>query len=444
MDGGSRPARRVGVRHAAYSFFCAATVMSLGASLGTDEARAQSAGQQASPALTTQIPAQASIQVAPRRRFARASRAVRASARRAALRKQKKQDGQEKLARPATDERSSDGAVPGERVPNTITIVAGNLDTTALAAAADLAAVLDDGETLHVLPALGRGGAWNIRDVRSLKSVDLAIVQSNLLDRFRKSGEIGPLDEKLVYVAKLFNEEMHVIVRADSGLTSIQQLAGKTVNVGEVDGSTALIAHDIFARLGIAVREVNLSQADAIEMLKAGRIAASMLVAGKPAPAIAALPEGMRLLAVPFARPLQDDYLPASLSSEDYPDVVGPGQRIETLAVGSALVAYRWPKDSDRYRRIEKFVAAMFSRLADLQAPPHHPKWREVNLAATMPGWARFAGAEDWLKTQSGMDEADRDPFELFLSTRNARPASSEEREKLFREFLRASDARAH
>ena len=41
-----------------------------------------------------------------------------------------------------------------------------------------------------------------------------------------------------------------------------------------------------------------------------------------------------------------------------------------------------------------------FPRLAEFQKAPRHPKWREANLAATLPGWTRFAGAEEWLRLQ--------------------------------------------
>jgi hypothetical protein len=32
------------------------------------------------------------------------------------------------------------------------------------------------------------------------------------------------------------------------------------------------------------------------------------------------------------------------------------------------------------------------------QKPPYHPKWKDVNLAATVPGWTRFAVAENELQ----------------------------------------------
>ena len=110
----------------------------------------------------------------------------------------------------------------GERInANTIAIVSGNLNATYVTIAYDLSAVLDNGDEFRVLPVIGKGGGQNIKDVRFLKGVDLGITQSNLLTVFQRTNEIGPIDDKIVYIAKLFNEEMHLVVRADSGISSI-------------------------------------------------------------------------------------------------------------------------------------------------------------------------------------------------------------------------------
>jgi hypothetical protein len=157
---------------------------------------------------------------------------------------------------------------------------------------------------------------------------------------------------------------------------------------------------------------------------------------------VALLASGFRLLPVPFVKQLRDDFLPAMLSNEDYPGLIEPGRRVETLAVGSVLIAYNWPRDSDRYQKIEKFVEAFFPRLGRLQTPPHHPKWREVNVAATLPGWTRFGAAEDWLREHREPSGAAREEFERFVSTRQARAATPDERERLFEEFQQWQQAR--
>src|SRR5262245_28632560 len=91
---------------------------------------------------------------------------------------------------------------------NTVSIVSGNYDSTDLAIASDLSAILDDGDDFRVLPVVGRG--QSVRDVRFLKGIDLGITQSVLLNTFRRTNEFGPLDGRIVYIAKLYNEEMHL------------------------------------------------------------------------------------------------------------------------------------------------------------------------------------------------------------------------------------------
>jgi len=186
--------------------------------------------------------------------------------------------------------------------------------------------------------------------------------------------------------------------------------------------------------------EVNMGQADAFLALKSGEIAATILIAGKPAGAMAKLKasDGFRMLPVSFDKPLQTDYLPATLTSEDYPGLIAPGQKVETIAVSAVLIAFNWPKNTDRYRRIQKFVDNFFPRLAEFQKAPRHPKWKEANLAAVLPGWTRFAGAEEWLRRHDTVAQGEREQFDQFIAGRREKSASlpSDERDRLFQEFL--------
>lgn len=335
----------------------------------------------------------------------------------------------------------------GERLnSNTIAVIAGNPNATYLTIAYDLSAVLDDGDQFRVLPVIGKGGGQNIKDVRFLKGVDLGITQSNLLPYFKRTNEIGPIDDKIVYIAKLFNEEMHLIVRADSGITSIEDLAGKKVNFSDLGSGTQLTLRDIFEKLGIKVEETNMGQADAFEGIKRGEIAATILIAGKPTASMAKLKasDGFKILPIPYSKPLQAEYLPTTLTSEDYPALIAPGERVESIAIAAVLIAFNWPKGTERYRRIQSFVDHFFPKLAEFQKAPRHPKWRETNLAAVVPGWNRFEGADEWLRNRDKMAKAEREQFGAFLAQRVSKNAAlgSEERDRLFQEFLAWSKAR--
>jgi hypothetical protein len=209
---------------------------------------------------------------------------------------------------------------------------------------------------------------------------------------------LGQSDDKIVYIAKLFNEEVHLIAGPD--ITSIEQLRGRKVNLDAKGSGTSYSMRDLFKTFGIEVEEVSMSQVEALEKVKSGEIAATALIAGKPVNAVSLLNRNDRLHFVPIPYPAEliSDYLPATFTHDDYPDLVAAGEIVDTVAVGAVMIAYNWPKTNvDRYRRVQRFVDAFFPKIAEFQKPPRHVKWREVNIAATLPGWTRFPAAQEWL-----------------------------------------------
>ena len=283
----------------------------------------------------------------------------------------------------------------------TIGVISGspNSDDTYLQMAYDLADVLNDGDNLRILPIAGIGGARNIRDVRYLRGVDIGLTQLNILNSFRRSNQrIGQYDDRIVYIAKLFNEEVHLVAKAD--ITSIEQLKGRKVNLDARASGTSYSMRDLFQTYGIEVEEVTMSQVEALEKVKSGDIAATALIAGKPVRAMSLVTrdDALHLVPLPYPAVLIGDYLPAAFGHDDYPGLVPAGQSVDTVAVGTVLIAYNWPRTSaDRYRRVERFVEAFFPKIAEFQRPPRHVKWREVNIAATLPNWTRFPAAQEWL-----------------------------------------------
>jgi uncharacterized protein len=323
---------------------------------------------------------------------------------------------------------------------NTLTLVTGNPSFIFTAYGNDLAAVLNDGDELRILPVTSQGAVQNVRDVRFLRGIDLGFTISNILGYYRRTGELGDLEDKLVYIMKISNDEIHLLTRSD--VTTLQQLRGRKVNFNSKGSGTQMTARDIFTGLNIDVEEVNLGPADAFAKLANGEIAATVLTSGKPAAAIAPLKasEGYRLLPVPYAKPLSDDYLPSTLTNEDYPNLIAKGETVETIAASSVLFAYNWPKNSDRYRRVDKFVKALFAKFTELHKPPRNPNWRDANLAATLPGWKRFEGAEELLASyrEQTLAAGMRGQFDQFIARRSGKlPTTEQERNQLFNDFLR-------
>ena len=137
-----------------------------------------------------------------------------------------------------------------------------------------------------------------------------------------------------------------------------------------------------------------------------------------------------------YSKPLQSDYLPATLTSKDYPNLILEGETVETIAVPSVLAAYNWAPNTERYRKLTLFVDAFFTKFPALQNPPFHPKWKEVSLPAPLADWTRLPFAQQWLD-KHGVEPVKRQRFEAFLQENSAAAniQSVAEKEALFRQF---------
>jgi uncharacterized protein len=324
---------------------------------------------------------------------------------------------------------------------NTVSIVAGSPGETYLDIAYDLAVVLGE-DNVRVLPIVGMGGAQNIRDVLYLKGVDIGITSSHMLRYFASRGELGAaLDQRLTYITRLFQEEMHIV--AGPGIKRLEDLTGKKVNFSDPGSSTQVTTRDVFGLLSIAVAEVNLSQADAIAKVKTGEIAATVIISGKPTGMLSRIAsgDGLHLLEVPYTRSLENNYVPAQLESALYPNLIPDRQIVQTIAVDAVLITNNWLTTSERYHRVATFVDSFFSRFAELRKPPRHPKWLEVNLSAKLPGWQRFSVAQDWLdraeqpKTARNHDDGS-DEFQSRNQSRGDPAMPEAQKQRFFQRFL--------
>ncbi len=317
---------------------------------------------------------------------------------------------------------------------NIVSIIAGSPEETYLDITHDLAVLLND-DNLRILPIVGMGGAQNIRDVLYLKGVDIGITSTQMLRYFASTGELSTaLDQRLNYITRMFPEEMHVV--AGRGVKTIEELNGKKVNFSDSGSSTQITARDVFGLLGIAVNEVNLSQADAITAIKNGEIAATVVFSGKPAGIFSHVSanDNLHLLEIPITRTLENVYSPAQLEQTLYPNLIDKGQTIQTIAVDAVLITNNWQPASDRYRRVAKFVEALFSRFAEFKKPPRHPKWQEVDLSKELPGWQRFPAAQELLQ------QAKFDEFRAKFHGGSVAAQSATEKQRLFREFREWSE----
>ncbi len=322
-------------------------------------------------------------------------------------------------------------------------VLGGSRGATYAGMARDIAGLLNPGADLRVIVVDGPGGIESLRDLLFLRGIDLALVPRNILDYADTTGALGvSLRERLTYVTALYGEEVHVL--AGAGIASMKDLRGRKVAVPPDDANAEFTVSDLLRRLQIEAEVVKAAPSDAIDDVRSGALAAVVLVGGKPLRFVAGLPKdgALHLLALPStqdsAQALGDSYSPGSFDADDYPTLIAGQQTIDTLSVGAILVARKMAPPDESNRRIAKFIPAFFGSLSQ-PSGLRHPKWSDVNLAATLDRWSRFPAAQDWLDAAlRERSAAEQRNFDAFLRAGVSGPAPSPaQRKQMFEYYLR-------
>jgi uncharacterized protein len=330
--------------------------------------------------------------------------------------------------------RFSRGKLPAPEKANsgTVTVITAPVGGAFAAMGSDLVRVLDDGDNLRVLPIIGKGSVQNLVDIMVLRSVDMGFVVSDALEFVKTEYDLPDIAQRVVYIVKLFNNDLHIIARKD--IRTIRDLAGKKImserNLGYFTVRT------VFNRLNIAADiDFRTDDAGGLQKFLNGGADAWIVSAGKVAPIIRNIQnaEGkFHFVSVPYEKSLNAFYLPSVLTSGEYPNLVAPGEDVDTIASSTLLMVYNWPPGTERYNRVAKFVDALFSKIDQFRDPARHPKWRDTNLSASVAGWQRFKAAEDWLSQR-------RVPIDGTAQMENASTADTSlgEENALFSQFLK-------
>jgi len=318
---------------------------------------------------------------------------------------------------------------------NTVTIITAPAGGASAIFGSDIMRVLDDGE-LRVIPVLGKGPVRNAVDILYLKAIDMGLVAGDVPEFYKLQYKVPDISSRLRYIAKLYNNELHVI--APTSIKSIFDLEGKRITAQTDVGYYS--AKVIFSRLGLKAQfDYWTDDARAIQKLIDGESDAYITSTGKVFPLARAIKNEDRrlhLVPIPYDPRLLDLYLPTTLSGEEYPNLLAPGEKIDTVATSVLLATFNWPEDGERYRRTAKFVDAFFSKFDEFHKPPRHPKWAEASIGIKIPGWERFKAADDWIAQHAAPKTAERESFEQFLAANRPDIGTPEKKAAVFRQFL--------
>ncbi len=214
------------------------------------------------------------------------------------------------------------------------------------------------------------GSAANIR-LLSQDYLELAIAQSDVIDEMYT----GTLDTQAMKgysaIAALYPEPVQIVVRADSGIASVSDLAGKKVSVGEADSGTQKNAAQILQAYGLTSNMLtvqNMTYAEASKALGDGSIDAMFCTAGAPAQVITDLSGATPVNLIPIEGQQGDlltgaygFYAKAVIPAGTYK---GQDSDVTTLAVMSVLLA----SDKTPADKIYTITGALFKEKAALNA----------------------------------------------------------------------------
>ena len=289
---------------------------------------------------------------------------------------------------------------------NVITIMGSGRLTGYTQFAEDISSVFDEmpGSNVRVISMLGRGAGQNVLDMLYLKSIDMGIVDQDILTYLKRKDPAlyGDVDQRIQYIAKLFNTALHVYAKKD--IDSLEDLRGKKVSCLKAMSTVAVLCENLFLALGIEAQIVYDDPALAMQKVKSGEVAAAARGGQPPLIGFESVDPEDNLHFVPIDEKslpnsnfgaIRSTYLPARLRSSYYPAMIPEGVDVPTVATSSMLAAYSWPAGSERSLRLAGFVKAFFDNIDKFPKSPRHPAWADVILTADVPGWKRLPAAQE-------------------------------------------------
>lgn len=188
-------------------------------------------------------------------------------------------------------------------------------------------------------------------------------------------------------MATVYPETIQIVAHGDSGITSVEDMVGKKIAVGDVGSGTEANARQILAAHGITYDDITpdyLSFAEAADNLRDGHIDAAFITAGFPTAAITEITQVSDVKLVPVAQDIIDAlkvdypfYTGVEIPAGTYK---GQDELVNTVAVMAMLVV---PADMDEDLAYN-MTKALFENLDVLAAA--HDRGADLQLESALDG----------------------------------------------------------
>ena len=209
-------------------------------------------------------------------------------------------------------------------------------------------------------------------------------------------------------IAALFQEHIHLVALADSGINSVADLAGKRVSLDEPGSGTYVDANMILAANGLSSDDLTaeaLKGGAASEALRNGKIDAFFVVAGYPTGSLVELASAVDIKLVPIsgagADALTEKY--GFFSQSDIPaDTYQGVGEVSTVAVGAQWYTNASQDDDLIYA----ITAALWNDKSRKLLDVGHAKGGTITIDTALAGVGvpLHAGAERFYKEMGLLD----------------------------------------
>lgn len=211
---------------------------------------------------------------------------------------------------------------------------------------------------------------------------DLAIVQEDVFQYLRDNAGSSATNlqgaVRMERAMSLYFETVHLLVSKTSGITTMADLNGKKVNLGQPDSGTYVTAKTILNTYGsaISMTESNTAPADAVALVNAGTIDATFYVVAAPAAKLndTALTNVNLIAAIPNAGSGVFAYDAITLAANTYPWQTAAVTN--NLSVRSVLAI----TSKIDQTKLASFIDAAFANMS-AYATAYSPKWSELSKA---------------------------------------------------------------
>ncbi|MFC4911932.1 TAXI family TRAP transporter solute-binding subunit [Actinomadura gamaensis] len=237
--------------------------------------------------------------------------------------------------------------------------------------------------------------AASIENLRLLAAhkADLAFTTVDSADLATRGA--GPFagNVRIAALSGLYDDYLHIVVRADGPIRSVADLRGRRVSTGAAGSGTEVLAGRVLAAAGVrvsgrdAIVRSRLSASASGEALRAGRIDAFFFNGGLPTPAVTDLARTVRVRLLPVGslvaglqRSFGEVYLARSIPATTY----GMGREVPTVATPNVLVV-RADMPAAEARELTALLFASRSRLAAVHAQARRLDRRAALVTYPLP-----------------------------------------------------------